>query len=1244
MAARLLATLAMMIAGAAQAVIPANQRQVLLDLYNNTGGANWTDSTGWLGAVGTECSWFGITCNGGETAVTEIDLVGNNLAGTLPAIGALSSLQYFNVGENLLTGPLPAISGLSSLQVFHAYNNALTGSIPALAGMSSLQRFHVGNNQLSGSLPSLAGLTSLIDFFAHTNQLTGSIPSLTGLSSLAGIGVYNNQLNGSIPALGGLTSLDYFDVGGNALTGSIPPLTGLTSLRYFAVTGNQLTGSIPSLAGLTALQELYVNDNALTGSIPALAGSTALLGVNVGDNQLTGSIPPLTGLNALQAFIAQQNQLSGGIPALTGLTNLQLIALGGNSLTGSIPSLAGLASLEHFDAVTNMLGGSIPSLAGLSALRNFYVSQNQLSGAIPSLAGLTALEDFSVGENQLTGSIPSLAGLTSLKFFFVYSNQLTGGIPSLAGAPALEVIYVGDNPLGGSLPSFAGLTTLREFSASGAALTGTIPSLAGLSSIQNFYVSDNALTGSIPSLAGLSTLEKVNFGNNQLSGSIPSLSGLGALIEFFAYTNQLTGPIPTLSGLGSLEIFSVSGNQLSGSIPSLAGLDGLIGLQLDDNQLTGTIPSLADLTSLQQFQVAYNQLSGALPPPPNPSSLLGGLSSLCPNLVTPVDNVGWDFATGIGPWWAPCTDTFAYEAAPPLPPGPGSALAGSAVGAAPGLVAVGAPGSMVDGVSSGQVFVYTGTSLVPQGASPAQSGFTPKALEGSASANLRLPVPVIGDKFGQSGVAVSPDGNTIAVGAPGMDADTGGVAIFRKPVAGWTGTIVASEVLVPDGAGPGDSVGSAVAITNAGTILVGAPGTTVDAATGAGAVYVLRKNDATYAISAPRYSALPQANAAFGSAVSGEGSELAVGAPGHDVAGRFDQGRVELFREAAGVYAPLQVVEDSGGALGDKFGTAIAVRNGTMLVAAPGADRTNAPDAGEAVFYDQADTGAMGVAATLSQSVPQPGAEFGRSLELAGDFAIIGAPLADVNGNIDQGVAEVYVAPLGGIFSPASKPTGTLFNPDGAPGDAYGAAVAMSGDLAAIGEPFRFATAPGPVVPGPSAKGEAPPSATGEAIAYTDGLVFRDGLETAREGVVACFSPNLAIPDNSGGGANSEVSLNATGNVRNLDVGVRIAHTQVGDLRLTLTHVGSGRTVPLYIPVGNCATDNIDAVFDDQGLDGYAKEQCAASAPGVRGRALPNDWLTIVQGVSRAGPWRLNVADAAAGNTGVLQAWCLEAR
>ncbi len=257
------------IAATSHAAIPLSERNVLLAFYTTSNGASWTNNSNWNSAAGTECTWFGVTCDPGENNVIGISLISNNLTGNLPA------QLYF----------------LTLLQDFSVEDNLLTGAMPAFTGMSALRFYNVGTNQLSGSIPALVGLTSLETFFAYSNALTGSIPSLAGLSALQQFVVNNNQLDGSVPPLTGLTSLDRFDVNTNLLIGPLPNLSGLTALMTFNAGSNQLTGSIPSLSGLNALRFFYVDNNQLTGSIPTLAGLTNLEGFRVGINQLTGSIP-----------------------------------------------------------------------------------------------------------------------------------------------------------------------------------------------------------------------------------------------------------------------------------------------------------------------------------------------------------------------------------------------------------------------------------------------------------------------------------------------------------------------------------------------------------------------------------------------------------------------------------------------------------------------------------------------------------------------------------------------------------------------------------------------------------------------------------------------------------------------------------------------------------------------------------------------------------------------------------------
>ena len=57
--------------GAAADVIPGD-RAALVDLDTATGGAGWTYKAGWNTAAGVCTSWFGVTCSGDRSRVTEL--------------------------------------------------------------------------------------------------------------------------------------------------------------------------------------------------------------------------------------------------------------------------------------------------------------------------------------------------------------------------------------------------------------------------------------------------------------------------------------------------------------------------------------------------------------------------------------------------------------------------------------------------------------------------------------------------------------------------------------------------------------------------------------------------------------------------------------------------------------------------------------------------------------------------------------------------------------------------------------------------------------------------------------------------------------------------------------------------------------------------------------------------------------------------------------------------------------------
>ncbi len=353
----LVAVLVLIPVNFAHAQIPTAERDALIALYNSTDGASWFDNTNWLGAVGTECTWFGVICAGGH--VERLYLGSNQLSGVIPSeLGNLSSLTRLFLYSNQLSGVIPSeLGGLSSLTRLFLNSNQLSGVIPSeLGSLSSLTHLYLYSNQLSGGIPpELGSLSSLTRLFLYSNQLSGGIPpELGSLSSLTDLRLCSNQLSGGLPPeLGSLSSLTHLYLGFNQLSGNIPPelgsLSSLTDLRLYS---NQLSGGIPpELGSLSSLEELYLDRNQLSGVIPPELGSlSSLTDLYLRSNQLGGVIPPELGnLSSLQSLALFDNQLSGFIPPELGsLSSLTYLWLHSNQLSGSIP-----AELEDLSALSD---------------------------------------------------------------------------------------------------------------------------------------------------------------------------------------------------------------------------------------------------------------------------------------------------------------------------------------------------------------------------------------------------------------------------------------------------------------------------------------------------------------------------------------------------------------------------------------------------------------------------------------------------------------------------------------------------------------------------------------------------------------------------------------------------------------------------------------------------------------------------------------------------------------------------
>ena len=253
-----------------------SDRAALEALYDATGGANWTDSTGWKTAAALG-EWHGVTTDAGGR-VTGVDLYDNALAGSLPpALGSLANLESLRLGNNALTGPIPdELGSLVNLRWLTLDQNDLTGPVPSwLGNLVQLQSLNLSWNALTGPIPDeLGSLVKLESLSLRGNALTDPIPDELGsLVNLRWLTLDGNDLTGPIPdELGNLANLRELWLGGNDLTGQVPSSLGnLVQLQQLELWGNDLTGPIPGeLGSLTNLERLDLSYTwGLSGPLPA---------------------------------------------------------------------------------------------------------------------------------------------------------------------------------------------------------------------------------------------------------------------------------------------------------------------------------------------------------------------------------------------------------------------------------------------------------------------------------------------------------------------------------------------------------------------------------------------------------------------------------------------------------------------------------------------------------------------------------------------------------------------------------------------------------------------------------------------------------------------------------------------------------------------------------------------------------------------------------------------------------------
>jgi cysteine-rich repeat protein len=331
----------------------------------------------------------------------------------------------------------------------------------------------------------------------------------------------------------------------------------------------------------------------------------------------------------------------------------------------------------------------------------------------------------------------------------------------------------------------------------------------------------------------------------------------------------------------------------------------------------------------------------------------------------------------------------------------GSSLALSGDGS---TLAIGAP--LEDGVAFDQGAVYV---------------FTRIGAVWSQQAHVNAPNPELDDYFGSS-VSLSSDGNTLAVGAPQTSGETvggtGEAYVFIRNGDLWSQQtyVKASnpdedDLFGGDVALSGDGNTLAVGATGEGSSATGIDGNQADnSALQSGAVYVFVRDGNVWSQQAYVKASNTDAGDYFGRSValSGDGNTLAVGAEGEDsnatgIDGNqandsaHNSGAVYVFVRDGGVWSQQVYVKASNTELWDWFGTSVTLSgNGDTLAVGANAEDSNATGingdqddnsaspAGAAYVFIRID-GVWSQQAYIKASNTDAQDEFGWSVALSGD-------------------------------------------------------------------------------------------------------------------------------------------------------------------------------------------------------------------------------------------------------------------
>ncbi len=300
------------------------------------------------------------------------------------------------------------------------------------------------------------------------------------------------------------------------------------------------------------------------------------------------------------------------------------------------------------------------------------------------------------------------------------------------------------------------------------------------------------------------------------------------------------------------------------------------------------------------------------------------------------------------------------------------------------------------------------------------------------------------DWFGSS-VALFQD--TAIVGCPKIDleslSDLGAAYVYTRSGTNWN---LQARFQAPGGV-TNDQFGCAVALSTNLTVV----GACMEYADGvgsfAGAAYVYRRLGTNWALEARLVAPDPQAGDRFGSAVALDGGTIVVGAPYHNTNGVQTIGNVHVYTAAGTSWVHKACFPGPLAPSGNPFfGWSVAVKGRTVWCGAPYRNTDYGAGAGAAYAYVGEGTN-WSCQAYVCPEDGNAGDNFGYSLAASEGQVVIGARGHNMGGE-DAGAAYVFVR-SGSNWMQQAK----LVAPDAAAADHFGHAVNLYRQTAMVGAP-----------------------------------------------------------------------------------------------------------------------------------------------------------------------------------------------